>query len=246
MKKKRLIGVITIRDGIAVQSFGYKKYLPLGKPEMLAKNLDAWGADEILLNDIDRSKYKKKPNFEILEKISKLQLTTPIIYGGGIRNENDAVTAIKLGADRIIIESIFFQNKNIVRKISNKIGSQGLILSLPLIIKKKKIYRYNYLDSKVKNIEKNINNFFENKIISECLITDVENEGSIKNFNTRLIKKQIFNLPLILFGGVGEIKKIKECLKYKNVKAIAIGNCLNYKENYLDSLKESKLKFFFR
>ena len=54
--------------------------MPLGKPEILAKNLDIWGADEILINDIDRSIKFKKPNFSLLEKIStsnfQLQLFT--------------------------------------------------------------------------------------------------------------------------------------------------------------------------
>ena len=40
MLKKRLIGVITVLNGWAVQSFGYKNYLPLGRPEVLAKNLE--------------------------------------------------------------------------------------------------------------------------------------------------------------------------------------------------------------
>ena len=56
MLKKRLIGVITVLDGWAVQSFGYKKYLPLGKPKILAKNLDNWGADEILIQSINRTR----------------------------------------------------------------------------------------------------------------------------------------------------------------------------------------------
>ena len=55
MLKKRLIGVITVKDGLGVQSFGYKKYFPLGKAEILAKNFNRWGADEIFLNVIDRS-----------------------------------------------------------------------------------------------------------------------------------------------------------------------------------------------
>ena len=37
MLKKRLIGVVTVRRGWAVQSFGYKRWLPLGRPEVLGK-----------------------------------------------------------------------------------------------------------------------------------------------------------------------------------------------------------------
>ena len=54
MINKRLAGVITVKDGWAVQSFGFRSYLPLGRPEVLAENLDRWGADEIILQCIDR------------------------------------------------------------------------------------------------------------------------------------------------------------------------------------------------
>ena len=33
-----------------MQSFGYRRYLPLGRPEVLVENLDRWGADEIVLD----------------------------------------------------------------------------------------------------------------------------------------------------------------------------------------------------
>ena len=55
MLKKRLIGVITVKDDWAVQSIGYKSYLPLGKPKIIAENLDRWGVDEIICLSIDRS-----------------------------------------------------------------------------------------------------------------------------------------------------------------------------------------------
>ena len=59
MMKRRLIGVITVKEGIAVQSFSYNKYLPIGKPEIVAKNFDRWCADEIILNVIDRNQDNK-------------------------------------------------------------------------------------------------------------------------------------------------------------------------------------------
>jgi len=72
MLKKRLIGVITIKNGWAVQSFGYRRYLPLGKPECLVGNLDRWGADEILVQVIDRSEANRGPDFELLERLGAL------------------------------------------------------------------------------------------------------------------------------------------------------------------------------
>ena len=71
MLHKRLVGVVTVKGGWAVQSFGYKSYLPLGRPEVLVENLDRWGADEILVHVIDRSVKKLGPDFNLIEKLER-------------------------------------------------------------------------------------------------------------------------------------------------------------------------------
>ena len=54
MLKKRIIGTVLVKDNIAVQSFSYSKWLPIGKPECIVKNLDRWGADEIVVISLKR------------------------------------------------------------------------------------------------------------------------------------------------------------------------------------------------
>ena len=104
MNKKRLIGVIIVKNGIAVQSISYKSYLPLGKPWCLAENMDRHGIDEILLLSIDRSVNKLGPDYELLESISKAKLSVPLIYGGGISSKVEAIKVINKGADRIVLD----------------------------------------------------------------------------------------------------------------------------------------------
>ena len=56
MFKKRIIGVITIYNNLAVQSFSYSKILPLGNPKILLENLDRWNTDEIIILDFSVTK----------------------------------------------------------------------------------------------------------------------------------------------------------------------------------------------
>ena len=133
MKRKRLIAVINIKDDLVVQSFNYKRYLPLGSPEFFLENYNRWGADEILIQSIDSSKVRA-PNFKIIKRISDIGISTPIVYAGGIFTAKDAVNVIKLGADRIILGSAFFSNPEIIKQISDSIGSQAIIISLPFLI----------------------------------------------------------------------------------------------------------------
>lgn len=52
MLKRRIIAVLTVKDDIVVQSIGFQKYLPIGKPEIAVEFLNKWGIDEIAYNDI--------------------------------------------------------------------------------------------------------------------------------------------------------------------------------------------------
>ena len=201
MPKKRIIGTIIVKNDFAVQSFGYKKYLPLGKPEILAKNLDRWCVDEIAIIDIDRSKNRLGPNLNLLKKLKNMKLNTPLIYGGGILSYKDASNIIENGADRIILENIIHENLNSVLEIANKIGSQSLIASIPLSIKNNYLLQYNYKLSILSELTNNFKTVIKNNLISEVMIVDYINEGYCDRFDTKLIKYfPIKNVPIIAFG----------------------------------------------
>ena len=53
MLTTRIVGGINILDGIAVQSLGFKRYLPIGKPEIVVDYLNQWGIDDIVVLDIE-------------------------------------------------------------------------------------------------------------------------------------------------------------------------------------------------
>lgn len=245
--QKRILGVLNIKDNLVVQSFGYYKFLPLGKIEIFIENLNRWGVDEILINDIDRSRKNLGPNFSLLNKISNLKLDTPIIYAGNINNSEDAINVIRNGADRIVIGNLFFKDFNEIKNISNMIGSQAVIMSLSLIIKNNQIYINNYVDKKFFKLEKEKILLLKN-YISELLLIDTQHEGYEKSFNQNLLKK-IFelklNIPKILFGGISDSHQIIKLTNFKNVSAVAIGNFLSYKEHAYQKIisKLSSKKF---
>lgn len=43
MPSKRVIANIILYQGMAVQSIGFERYLPIGKPEVAARFLSEWG-----------------------------------------------------------------------------------------------------------------------------------------------------------------------------------------------------------
>ena len=186
MLKKRIIGIVTVIENQAVQSIGYNKYLPLGSPEYQIENLDNWKIDEIIINCIDRTKKKIGPHFELLNKISKKGISTPICYSGAVRNVQDARDVIMLGAERICIDNLLNKNNKTLQKISEKIGRQALIGVSPITLKKDLLYRYDYLSKELINFDNWYKSNYVNDLVSEMLIVDYKNEGKkivlISNF----------------------------------------------------------------
>ena len=244
MIKKRIIGVVTVKENLVVQSIGYKRYLPIGSVTNVVENLDRWGADEICILCIDRSIENKGPNYKILKEIDNLFLTTPLSYGGGIRNAEDAIKVIKNGFERVIIDSLIFKGEEKLKLIADIIGKQALIYSMPCTEKDNKIFRFNYLSQKLEHVDiYKLINLYKNGYFSEIFLVDYLNEGIKNSFKRELINffKKDVEIPLILFGGITDEVFIDQLFGIDIVKAIAIGNSLNFKEHSIQKIK-NKLK----
>ncbi len=238
MLKKRLVGVITVKNGWAVQSFGYRRYLPLGRPECLAENFDRWGADEILVQIIDRSATYSGPDFELVERLGKLGLSTPLIYAGGIRSTSDCVELVKLGADRIVVDSMLHDDLLSVKRISEKLGAQAVVASLPLSWCDKGLLWYDYRSHCSNPIPNEISDTIQKGFISEVLVIDWMHEGLQCGYDQKLVEEfPLRDMPIIAFGGITDADQIRKLLQCSRVEAFAVGNFLSYREHAIQAYK---------
>ena len=67
----------------------------------------------------------------------------PLTIGGGISSIKDVDRLFQSGADKIIVNSLIFDNKKLVKTITKKYGNQAVVLSMDLI-KTKQGYDYDF------------------------------------------------------------------------------------------------------
>ncbi len=239
MLKKRLIGVVTVKDGWAVQSFGYRRYLPLGKPECLIENLDRWGADEILVQVIDRSSKGLGPDLDLLERLGALGLKTPLVYAGGIRSANDGIKVVQSGADRIVVDALLREAPFSVSGLSEQLGAQAVIASLPLGWRGSSLEWLDYRSRTVSPISTEVLDLIQSGVVSEALIVDWQHEGMRGGFEQKLVEKfPLKDAPIIAFGGLSEQESMRHLLQSSKVAAIAVGNFLSYREHAIQDFKK--------
>lgn len=240
MLKKRFVGVVTVRNGWAVQSFGYRRYLPLGRPEYLVDNLDRWGADEILVQSIDRTARGLGPDFALLDRLARLGLSTPLIYGGGVRSVADGVEVVQRGADRITIDALVQDASAVVAELSASLGAQAVIASLPVSVEGSDLLVLDYRTREKKRLDDDLRRLLEQGHVSEVLMTDWQNEGTPVPFNERILDKcPLRGVDLIAFGGISSVTQMQSILGREQVAAMAVGNFLSYKEHAVQQFRNA-------
>ena len=65
MLKKRLIASFIVKNGILVQSIGFKRYLPIGNPKFSIKFISNWDIDEIIFLDISANEERRSVSFNL-------------------------------------------------------------------------------------------------------------------------------------------------------------------------------------
>ena len=98
MAYKRIIGALFVKNGFLVKSYSYNFWRPAGTISSAIKILDSWKVDEIFIIDISA---RKCLDVQLLDEIKKCKISTPITYGGGIRNSDDIALILNSGCDRI-------------------------------------------------------------------------------------------------------------------------------------------------
>lgn len=237
MPAKRLIGMITVRGGWAVQSFGFRRYLPLGRPTIIAENLDRWGVDEIMVIDIGRSAAGAGPNLELVRELGRRGLSTPLAYGGGVRDAEDAAAIVAAGAERVCLDTLLDSCAAGVQDIAACVGAQAVIAAVTMRSADDGFQWIHHVDGRIRELDR-LEHVISSRCCSELLVIDTEHEGGCESFDERLLDMLAFgSAPLIAFGGITTGGQIRRITGRARVVGVAVGNSLSYAEHRVQSIR---------
>ncbi|HCO28409.1 MAG TPA: bifunctional phosphoribosyl-AMP cyclohydrolase/phosphoribosyl-ATP pyrophosphatase [Lachnospiraceae bacterium] len=114
----------------------YTKVIPcldLQNPLEAAKFYNDSGADEIAYFDSKATKEGRETNIEMIREIARV-VDIPLLVCGGIKKLEDVKKALYAGASKVCINSAAVANKEIVREISERFGSDRLIVAIDLTV----------------------------------------------------------------------------------------------------------------
>jgi len=176
--------------------------------------------------DFDSSHEHSHKNFDILGEICE-SVIIPVEFGGGIKTIEDADKALNLGAFRLIIGSLAFNNPNEFKKIIEKYGPQKISSAID-VIDEELVINGRQKKTGVKAVD------FAKKLVdlgvSRLIVTDVKRNGMLEGPNIDLCSRvaQATKTKVTLSGGISSYKDLINVQKNSEcgIDSVIIGRAL--------------------
>jgi len=231
----KIIPAIDLMDGQVVRLVKgdpNNKTVYSNNPLEIAKKWQSAGADMLHIVDLDAT-LGTGSNLEIIKKMLSA-LNVPVEVAGGMRNES---TILEIGktADRIVLGTLAFRDKETVLKISDSLGKKKIVISVDQI--DGKIAVDGWQQSTETTVLDGMNEFLQLGF-SEFLLTSISRDGTMEGPDIESLQKacSLENANVIASGGVSGIDDMKQ-LKKLNLYGVILGKALY--ENKI-SIEEAK------
>jgi phosphoribosylformimino-5-aminoimidazole carboxamide ribotide isomerase len=194
------------------------------------------GFTDLHLVDLDGALKGKSKNKKVIIKIIK-NANLNVQLGGGIRTLKQISFWIKNGVSTVVVGTMAIQNPKILKKacdlfpgrIAVALDVRNDFLAIKGWVKQTKI--------KLMDFSKKLEDFG----VSRIIYTDINRDGTKKGLNFSQLKKIInkTNIPLVVSGGVSNIKDVQKLYKLELFDGVIIGKAI-----YDKTINQKKLVTF--
>lgn len=229
--RPRLIPCLSIQDRGLVKTIKFSNPRYLGDPINAVKIFNGKGVDELCLLDITASSENRGPDFDYLKDIAS-EAFMPLSYGGGITTISEIEKLFYIGYEKIILNTSFIQNPELVTEAAKFAGSQSIVVSIDVkneLFGKKSCYIKDGT-TKVKKDPITLAKKAQELGAGEILLNSMTYDGTMKGYDIELVKSvaQAVSIPVIACGGAKDIYDFKKVLEEGGAHAAAAGSLYVY------------------
>jgi len=227
----RIIARLDIKGPNLVKGVHLEGLRVMGDPRLFAEQYSSDGIDEMIYIDSVASLYGRNNLTDFVQYAAK-KIFVPLTVGGGIRTLEDISNILKVGADKVAINTSAIRNPEFIREAAKKYGSQCIVINIEA--KKLSEYRYECFTDNARE-RTGIDVFkwcehVESLGAGDILLTSVDFEGTGKGFDLQLTKlvSESVSIPVIACGGCGNLSHISQVIIEGKADAVALASVLHY------------------
>lgn len=228
--RPRIIPTLLIDDRDLIKTVQFDKRTYLGDPVNAVKIFNRKGIDELSILDIGATKNIREPDYEILKDIAS-EAFMPLSYGGGITTLDQVHELLKIGYEKVVIDTALVRNPELIVKSADQFGSQSIVASIDA----KRIgsdYKCFISDGTEETKWNPVDLAKEAECLGagEIIINSIDNDGMMNGYDIDLVKSvaDVVSIPVIAIGGASGINDLKTVLQEGHAHAAAGGSIFVY------------------
>ena len=234
-----MITRLDVKPPFLVKGIHLEGLRKVGEPAEFADRYYRQGADEIAYHDIVASLYGRNTIDELLTRSAE-GVFIPISVGGGLRSVEDALRVVRLGADRICLNTAAVRRPGLIQEIAAVLGSQAVILGVEA--KRHEAGWEAMTDNGREHTGLDAIEWIREVTAlgaGEIQLTSIDREGTRRGFDIDLIEnaRSATSLPLVAHGGAGNADDVLQA-HLAGADAAAIASVLHYEDNSIAEIKD--------
>jgi len=209
---KRIIPCLDVRDGKVVKGVKFRNHEIIGDIVPLAEKYAQAGADELVFYDITASSDGRVVDKSWVSRIAQV-IDIPFCVAGGIKTEEDAQQILRMGADKISINSPALLDPSLISRLADKFGQQCIVVGIDSFFNEEtgeyQVYQFTGDETRTQKTSwttlewiKKVQELGAGEIVLNCMNQD----GVRKGYDITQLEqaRAVCNVPLIASGGAGE------------------------------------------
>lgn len=201
----RVIPCLDVKDHRVVKGVSFQGLKDAGDPAELGERYCLEGADEVVFLDIGASPEARRTRVEWAIKVA-MRMTIPFTVGGGISSEDEAVDLVRLGADKVSINSAALRDPGLIGRCAARLGSQAVVVAVDAKRTPRgfEVFISGGREATGLDCIQWISRL-EALGAGEVLLTSIDRDGTCHGYDLELIRlaREATELPIIASGGAG-------------------------------------------
>ena len=241
MLTKRIIPCLDIRDGRVVKGVNFVDIRDAGDPVEAAVRYNEAGADELVLLDINASHENRGTMLDVVSRVAE-QVFIPFTVGGGIREISQIRDILRLGADKVSINSPAVRNPAFITEAALRFGSQCVVLAMDVKARVGGGWDV-YINGGRVNTGRDALEWAVEGVkrgAGEILLTSMDTDGVGEGFAldvTRAIA-DVVPVPVIASGGAGKMEHFRDALAVGGADAALAATLFHFGIMKISDLKD--------
>ncbi len=232
MRTVRVIPCLDVDGGRVVKGVRFQNLRDAGDPVELAALYDAQGADELVFYDITASSGGRETMVELVARTAE-QLFIPLMVGGGVRTLADARRLLRVGADKVGINTAAVSRPELITELSDTFGAQCIVVGIDIRRVQGGWAVFTHGGRKPTGLDA-VSWAAECEALGagEVVLNSMDRDGTREGFDLELTRAVVdaCGIPVVASGGVGTLDHLVAGATVGGADAVLAASIFHYGE----------------